>query len=58
MSAIQRFLEYVYIYGLKGGNTWYIVVCRLYGRCLLFGVSAKRGFTVLLKCCPVYRAYC
>ena len=35
MSAIQRFLKY----GIKGGNTWYIVVCPLYG------VSAKRGFT-------------
>ena len=38
MSANRRFLKY----GIKGRSTWYIA------HCPLFGVSAKRGFTVYL----------
>ena len=36
LSAIRRFLKY----------SWYIAHCPLYGRCPLFGVSAKRGSTI------------
>ena len=39
VSAIGRFLKY-------GKRSWYIAHCPLYGRCPLFGVSAKRGSTV------------
>ena len=42
MSAIREFLKY----GMYGKSSWYIAYCPLYGRCPLFGVSAKRGSTV------------
>ena len=42
MSAIREFLKY----GMYGKSRWYIAYCPLYGRCPLFGVSAKRGSTV------------
>ena len=42
VSAIREFLKY----GMYGKSSWYIAYCPLYGRCLLFGVSAKRGSTV------------
>ena len=45
MSAIGRFLKY----SIYGKRCWYIAHCPLYGRCPLFGVSAKRGSTVLSK---------
>ena len=32
-------------------SSWYIAYCPLYGRCPLFGVSAKRGSTVLMAEC-------
>ena len=31
-----------------GKSSWYIAYCPLYGRCPLFGVSAKRGSTVVV----------
>ena len=42
MVAIRRFLKY----SMYGRSSSYIVYCPLYGRCPLFGVSAKRGSTV------------
>ena len=47
VSAIRsvRYWE-VCIYGKR---SWYIAHCPLYGRCPLFGVSAKRGSTVPLS---------
>ena len=45
MSAIGRFLKY----SIYGKRSWYIAHCPLYGRCPLFGVSAKRGSTVVQK---------
>ena len=39
LSAIGRFLKY----SIYGKRSWYIAHCPLYGRCPLFGVSAKRG---------------
>ena len=36
------------IYGMYGKNSSYIAYCPLYGRCPLFGVSAKRGSTVIV----------
>ena len=33
---------------IYGKRSWYIAHCPLYGRCPLFGVSAKRGSTVYL----------
>ena len=42
VSAIGRFLKY----SIYGKRSWYIAHCPLYGRCPLFGVSAKRGSTV------------
>ena len=42
VSAIRRFLKY----SIYGKRSWYIAHCPLYGRCPLFGVSAKRGSTV------------
>ena len=47
VSAIREFLKY----GMYGKSSWYIAYCPLYGRCPLFGVSAKRGSTVYW---PVY----
>ena len=44
VSAIRRVLKY----GIYGKRSWYIAHCPLYGRCPLFGVSAKRGSTVFL----------
>ena len=35
-------------YSMYGRSSSYIVYCPLYGRCPLFGVSAKRGSTVVL----------
>ena len=35
---------------IKVWYVWYIAYCPLYGRCPLFGVSAKRGSTVIVKC--------
>ena len=46
MSGNWRFLKY----GIKGKSTWYIAHCPLLSRCPLFGVCAKRGFTVLCIC--------
>ena len=43
VSAIGRFLKY----SIYGKRSWYIAHCPLYGRCPLFGVSAKRGSTVV-----------
>ena len=43
MSAIRGFLKY----DIKGKSNWYIAHCPLLSRCPLFGVSAKRGFTIL-----------
>ena len=47
LSAIRsvRFLKY----SIYGKRSWYIAHCPLYGRCPLFGVSAKRGSTVYGK---------
>ena len=47
MSAIRsvRYWE-VFKYSIYGKRSWYIAHCPLYGRCPLFGVSAKRGSTV------------
>ena len=44
VSAIRRVLKY----GIYGKRSWYIAHCPLYGRCPLFGVSAKRGSTVFV----------
>ena len=45
MAAIRRFLSSMY-----GRSSSYIVYCPLYGRCPLFGESAKRGSTVCVIC--------
>ena len=46
VSVIREFLKY----GSYGGkSSWYIAYCPLYGRCPLFGVSAKRGSTVVYR---------
>ena len=50
LSAIRsvRYWE-VFKYSIYGKRSWYIAHCPLYGRCPLFGVSAKRGSTVVVK---------
>ena len=53
MSAIREFLKY----GMYGKSSWYIAYCPLYGRCPLFGVSAKRGSTVYKKALYVIICY-
>ena len=38
LFGVWRFLKY----SIYGKRSWYIAHCPLYGRCPLFGVSAKR----------------